>query len=1060
MKKVFLLLFAMCFMALSAYADRTISGQVLDAVSGEPLIGATVQGEGVNRGTATDLDGHFTLVLPDHVKFVNVSYVGYATRQVEVENNMVIKLSDSGQNLDEVVVVAYGSAKRQSITGSISVVDEKKIKDRIGSSVTAALEGSTPGIQVNNTYGEPGAAPNIRIRGIGSITGSSTPLYVVDGVAFDGNIAEINPVDIESMSVLKDAASAALYGNRAANGVVLITTKKGSYSNKPNVTLRINQGMYKRGIPEYDRMKADQWMETSWIAMKNFAMNGSMRLSEGDAMKYASEHLISDYVKRNIYDAPSTSLFDANGKLVANVLPGYNDLDWEEAVERTGYRQDYSLSGTAGGEKYNVYASAGYTNEKGYIQASAYERFTGRINSNFTPSDWFKAGINLSGTYATRNFNDNATSSYYANPFYTARYMAPVYPYYMHDVDGSLLLDDKGDPIYDTESSYLTNRNIAYELRTDFDRRRRAVIEGMAYGTFTMPYGFSLTLKADFMHTNTNRRHYNNPFIGDGATNGGRLSSYAYEYNTRTAQEILNWSREFDLHHIDIMLAHENYEYNSRSAYGMNTGSAADGIYTPGNFQTNSYFQGSDDEDKTESYLGRARYNYHEKYFADFSFRRDGSSRFAKNNRWGNFFSFGVNWNIKKENFLQDVNWLDELRVRASYGETGNNMGVSLYAYQALYYIEKNAGSAAFMKQSLSAENIKWETCQNIDFGIEGRVFDRLNFNFVLFDKRNKDLLFAVPLPLSAGSFVWADALNMSIYKNIGTISNRGIEVSLNADVIRTKDFTWNLGTEGTFMKSKIKKLPDGKDILHGQQNYSEGHDPYEFYTYHFVGVDQMTGRSLYTLDPDMKDRAVAAGAAVEINGETYTTMPGSYGKREWAGSAHPWFYGSLNSIMQYKGFSLNALFTYSLGGKVYDGSYQTLMSTNTASSASANHCDLAKSWNGAPAGMTADSPNRIDPNGLPQVDFQYSTYNNATSDRWLTSASYFVVKNITLSYALPKLLMNKIGMQGLTLTAGVENLATFTSRKGLNPQFNFSGGYDDTYVTARVFNFGLQLQF
>jgi len=1060
MKKVFLLLFAMCFMALSAYADRTISGQVLDAVSGEPLIGATVQGEGVNRGTATDLDGHFTLVLPDHVKFVNVSYVGYATRQVEVENNMVIKLSDSGQNLDEVVVVAYGSAKRQSITGSISVVDEKKIKDRIGSSVTAALEGSTPGIQVNNTYGEPGAAPNIRIRGIGSITGSSTPLYVVDGVAFDGNIAEINPVDIESMSVLKDAASAALYGNRAANGVVLITTKKGSYSNKPNVTLRINQGMYKRGIPEYDRMKADQWMETSWIAMKNFAMNGSMRLSEGDAMKYASEHLISDYVKRNIYDAPSTSLFDANGKLVANVLPGYNDLDWEEAVERTGYRQDYSLSGTAGGEKYNVYASAGYTNEKGYIQASAYERFTGRINSNFTPSDWFKAGINLSGTYATRNFNDNATSSYYANPFYTARYMAPVYPYYMHDVDGSLLLDDKGDPIYDTESSYLTNRNIAYELRTDFDRRRRAVIEGMAYGTFTMPYGFSLTLKADFMHSNTNRRHYNNPFIGDGATNGGRLSSYAYEYNTRTAQEILNWSREFDLHHIDIMLAHENYEYNSRSAYGMNTGSAADGIYTPGNFQTNSYFQGSDDEDKTESYLGRARYNYHEKYFADFSFRRDGSSRFAKNNRWGNFFSFGVNWNIKKENFLQDVNWLDELRVRASYGETGNNMGVSLYAYQALYYIEKNAGSAAFMKQSLSAENIKWETCQNIDFGIEGRVFDRLNFNFVLFDKRNKDLLFAVPLPLSAGSFVWADALNMSIYKNIGTISNRGIEVSLNADVIRTKDFTWNLGTEGTFMKSKIKKLPDGKDILHGQQNYSEGHDPYEFYTYHFVGVDQMTGRSLYTLDPDMKDRAVAAGAAVEINGETYTTMPGSYGKREWAGSAHPWFYGSLNSIMQYKGFSLNALFTYSLGGKVYDGSYQTLMSTNTASSASANHCDLAKSWNGAPAGMTADSPNRIDPNGLPQVDFQYSTYNNATSDRWLTSASYFVVKNITLSYALPKLLMNKIGMQGLTLTAGVENLATFTSRKGLNPQFNFSGGYDDTYVTARVFNFGLQLQF
>ena len=1060
MKKLFLLMIATCMVALSAYADRTIHGQVLDETNGDPLMGATVQGVGVNQGTATDFEGRFTLTLPDHVRFVNVSYVGYATRQVEVAPEMLVKLSDSGQSLDEVVVVAYGSAKRQSITGSISVVDEKKIKDRIGSSVTAALEGSTPGIQVNNTYGEPGAAPSIRIRGIGSITGSSAPLYVVDGVAFDGNIAEINPVDIESMSVLKDAASAALYGNRAANGVVLITTKKGSYANKPTVTVRINQGMYKRGIAEYDRMNPDQWMEASWIAMKNFAMNGSMQLDADAAAQYATQHLIGDYVRRNIYNGESTNLFDANGKLTATMLPGYTDLDWGKEVERTGYRQDYSIAGSAGAEKYNVYASAGYTNEKGYVHASAYERFTGRLNSNFTPNSWLKTGVNLSGTYATRNFNDNATGSYYANPFYTARYMAPVYPVYLHNADGSFLLDEYGEKQYDVKSSYLTNRNIAFELRNDFDRNRRAVIDGMVYSTFTLPVGFSLTLKADFSHSNSNRRAYNNPFIGDGATNNGRLTSYAYEYNTRTAQEILNWSREFGVHHIDVMLAHENYEYNMRSAYGMNTGAAADGIYTPGNFQTNSYFQGSDDEDKTESYLGRARYNYHEKYFADFSFRRDGSSRFAKKNRWGNFFSFGVNWNVKKENFMQDVNWVDELRVRASYGETGNNMGVSLYAYQALYYIEKNAGSAAFMKQSLSAEDIKWETCQNIDFGIEGRLFDRLNFNVVLFDKRNKDLLFAVRLPLSAGSFVWADALNMSIYKNIGTISNRGIEISLSGDVIRTRDFTWNLGTEGTFMKSKIIKLPDGKDILHGQQNYSEGHDPYEFYTYHFVGVDQMTGRSLYTLDPDLAAKAEAAGQTVKIGDETYTYQPGSYGKRDWAGTAHPWFFGSLNSIMQYKGRSLNALFTYSLGGKVYDASYQTLMSTSSASSASANHTDLMKSWNGVPAGMTEDSPNRIDPKGLPILDFETSNYNNAASDRWLTSASYFVVKNITLSYSLPKLLMSKVGMQGLTISAGVENLATFTARKGLNPQYNFSGGSDDTYVTARVFNFGLQFQF
>ncbi len=1063
MKKLFLLLIAVCALSLGASAQRVITGHVMDAANGEPLIGATIQPAGGGNGTATDIDGNFSLKIDNSVKSINVTYVGYATLQLEVQDKMTIKMTASGQNLDEVVVVAYGTAKRQSITGSIAVVDEVKMKNRISSTGTAALEGTVAGVQVNNSYGEPGASPTIRIRGIGSLVNdASSPLYVVDGVAFDGNIAEINPGDIESMSVLKDAASAALYGNRAANGVVIITTKRGSMSAKPRVSVKINQGFYNRGIKEYDRLNANQWMEVSWQAMKNYAMTSKLGLNATDAAKYATEHLVGDYVKRNIYDADDTALFDANGKLIANVRPGYDDLDWMKNVERTGHRQDYTISGSSGGEKYNVYASAGYTNEKGYVVGSAYERFTGRLNSTFTPTKWFKTGINLSGTYANRNFNDNAKGNAYANPFNTARYMAPVYPIYLHNTDGSYLLDSNGEKQYDTTSAYLNNRNIAYELRTDFDRSRRSVVDGQVFGTFTLPYGFSVTLKADFNRSNTNRTRYGNPNIGDGATNNGRLHSYAYEYNSRTAQEIVNWAQSFNRHHIDVMLAHENYELKTRRAEGMNTGMAVPDNFAVGNFQNNSYFSGFNDIDRTESYLGRARYNYNEKYFADLSFRRDGSSRFHKDNRWGNFFSFGVNWNMKKENFLADVNWVDQLRVRASYGEVGNNSAVTLYAYKALYYIEKNAGSAAFMKQSLAANDIKWETAQTIDFGIEGQLFDRLNFNIVLFDKRNKDLLFEERKPLSAGSFVWSEqtAYNLTQYRNIGTISNRGIEISLNADVIRTKDLVWNLGTEATFMKSEIKKLPKGKDIMNGSiRKFSEGHDPYEFFTYHFVGVDQLTGNSLYTLDPDLKEKAQKAGELMTINGVDYTTDAASFGKRDWAGSAHPWMYGSLSSNLTYKGFGLNMLFTYSLGGKVYDGSYQSLMSTASASSAGANHSDLLNSWNGTPEGMTETSSNRI-ANTLPALNFNRSNYNNATSDRWLTSASYFVIKNITLSYALPKNLMQRLGLEGVTLSTGVENLLTCTARKGMNPQYSFTGDFDDTYVTARVFNFGLQLNF
>jgi len=1085
MEKRLMTLVAMLFLFIgAAFSQTKVNGTVVSQDDGQPVIGATVMVAGTSVGTVTDATGKFSLTMPAGKNMLRISYVGMEPLEVSARPNMRILLTSDRNALDEVVVVSYGTAKKQSITGAVASIDAKDIDQRIGTSVTGALEGAAPGVQVNNTYGEPGSEPTIRIRGIGSLNGSNTPLYVLDGIIYSGNIADLNPDDIQSISVLKDAASAALYGNRASAGVVIITTKNGRSANTSQIGLKINHGFYNRGIKEYDRLGVKDYMETSWKAMKNWAITSEgMGLSEADAKAYAGAHLVTDVMKQNIFDAASDQVFDAEGNFIANVLPGYNDLDWEDNIERTGQRQEYVLTGNYTTDKVNVYSSLGYLKEKGYVIGSDYERYTARINSQYSPNKWITTGLNLQGTVSEQHFNTNASSNAYANPFYVARYMAPIYPVYMHNADGSLQYDLEGNPIFDTTSDYLDNRNIAYELRHDKDEQRRNVIDATAYVNVNLPYDIVLSVKGNMAHRTNNRTRYNNPEIGDGATNNGRLSSYAYEYSTYTAQELLNWGRDFDLHHVDLLAGHENYSYKSKSFYGMNTGMAFPGLFVQNNFLTNSYMYGQDDEYTTESYLARVRYNYDQKYFFDASIRRDGSSRFAKDNRWGNFYSVGASWNIKKEQFMKDVNWVDQLRLRASFGETGNDAGVSYYAYKALYYIDKNGGNSALMKSQLAASDIKWETSQTFDVALEGRLFDRLNFSIGYFDKRNKDLLFAVRLPLSAGSFSYnEDNYNMTIDKNIGTISNYGWEISLDGEILKTKDWRWTAGIDATFLKNKIRKLPNGDNILSGLHNYTEGRSLYDFYTYHFEGVDQLTGQSLYTLDPEKLDNAVAAGELVNIGGTplyetdangnqvatgyydggTNYTKDTAYGLRDFHSTALPTVYGAFNTSLTWKDLSLNMLLTYSLGGKTYDGIYQSLMSTNAMSSGSAIHKDALKSWQSAPAGMTAESANRIDANGTPMMNYDRSSYNNATSDRWLTSASYLVFKNISLSYNLPKTWLQPLGgvISGVTVNAGVENLFTITARQGLNPQYSFLGGYDETYVTARVFNFGLSVNF
>jgi TonB-linked SusC/RagA family outer membrane protein len=1080
MRKLFLILITVLTCSWAAIAQtRAIHGTVLDAANNEPLIGATIMPIGGGQGTQADVDGNFTIHVPANVTKATFSYVGYTSKTLELKNDMVVYLASTSTTLDDVVVVAYGTATKESLTGSVSVVGSKEIEDRPITSVTAALEGNAPGVQVNNTYGTPGSTPEIRVRGFSSVTSDAAnrPVYVVDGVPYLGDIASLNPSDIESMTVLKDAASAALYGNQGANGVILITTKKAKVVGKPEVSLTISQGLYTRGISRYDRLGANQWMEQVWQGAYNQQVSLGTYAQESIPTFLQNNIMSSTYIPVNIYGVSGENLFDLNGKILANPLSQYNDTDWWDAVSRTGHRQEYNINASAASEKYNVFASLGYLKEQGYLLKTDLERYTGRVNTNFQPTSYFKFGLNLAGNVQKQNFNDNAGDSTSENPFLVDGY-APVYPYYSHDAETNdvIVNSTTGKPEWNM-ASYLKNSNLAYSLRQNFAEYSSYNIDGSAYGTIILPYNFDVTVRANMYRDKSTYIYYMNDKIGSQAGSGA-LEEDFYDSRYYTFQQMLNWSHEYGLHHVDALLVHENFQNYTNYSYATKNDQTFDNIYSFSNFSTIGYVSGGIGEERSEGYMARGRYNWNQKYFAEAQVRRDGSSRFSKDNRWGTFWSVGASWILSKENFMHSLEWLDYAKLRAGYGTVGNKAAASNYGYYSTYSQTTYMGSPALLLATLEPTSLKWETTKTFDIALEGNVFNRLDFSIGYFDKRSCDLIFSVGKPLSVGQYsnYWGSL--PTVKSNIGTMSNRGWELSFGVDILRNKDFTWRASVDATFLKNKVVTLPDHKDItVSTLYRRAEGRSIYEYYTYHYAGVDQLTGNALYELDPNAYEftyqgetgqevfesrleEARSEGKLVEINGKYYVTDT-TLASKDWRGSAIPTVYGSFGTSFSWKGLNLSMLFTYSLGGKTYDSNYKSLMTASDPNSiGSAYHKDVLNSWNGAPEGMTVDSPNRIDPNGIPQFNYYTSPQNNDTSDRWLTSSDYLVFKNLSISYDLPKKWVMPLQMQNINIGFSVDNLFTIAARKGLNPQYTFSGSQSQDFVTARVFTFTLNAKF
>ena len=1094
--------------AVSAIAQtRTITGTISDE-AGEPMTGVTVRVKGTDNATATNVEGMFSIKAARGA-VLDFSFIGYLPQSISIGDHTQIDITmqPDVKSLDEVVVVAYGSQKKSSITGAISQVNSEELSKRPVSSVTAALEGNTPGISVSSSYGAAGSAPSITIRGVGTVTGTNSPLYVIDGVPFDGSINELNPEDVESMSVLKDAASAALYGNRAANGVILITTKKAK-AERISLTFKTNQGWYQRGIPEYDVLGPDQWMTSMFNAVRNYQYSSNVAKNGHDAAlaaatKYAQESTMDDMVKLNIYNVANDKLFMADGSInpQASILPGYlGDIDWYDQVIQNGYRGEYLFSGSGASDRSDYFFSLGYLDENGYVKNNNFSRISGRSTVNLRPTKWLRTGLNL---YATYQKSSNAKgagddSGSYTNAFSYCRSIAPVYPVHLHytndgitdpSLNGQYILDGAGNPQWDpgfynveTEDGTVTQiqtrnqntgRHMIWENEVNKDNNKRTTLNGIAYVDFMLPYNIIATVKGSLNLRHYENKEYNSSIIGDGASNNGRYKYVGYDYRSYNLQQQLRWNYTFDRkHNVEVLLGHENYDWKRTYHYDYKTNEILLGGSFPSNFTVLTSMTGYNDTYKTESYLGRVQYNYDDRYNLEASFRRDGSSRFANGHRWGNFGSVGANWVFSNEEFMNSYPWINKGKIRADWGRVANDAGVDYYAYMALLGLNKYGGEGAVVMTQKPAYDLTWETGESWGIALETRLFNRWNFNIEYYHRVNKDLLFSVNDPASAGSTDTGTS-SATHYINFGKIANYGIEINTDVDVYTNKDWTVNLGFNLTTLKNKVLTLPEAyrtDGYRSGSYLIKEGTSRYEWNTYTYCGVDMTDGNALYLPDFDRyyiqdgdniigtkdDDHSKLAEANWRKVGDNYyVTNPSSYGSRTYKGTALPSVYGSFQGNFRYKNFTLSALFTYSLGGKVMDGVYNSLMSFS--GNPTQLHQDVLNSWTPDMA-LPADAPNRINTSINPQLNQETYSTNNTTSDRWLTNRNYLVLKNLNCAYRIPRKLLRKIDLQGATVSFACENVFTKTARKGMDAQMSLGGSQSNYLTTPRVYTFSLSL--
>jgi TonB-linked SusC/RagA family outer membrane protein len=1056
-KKITILFFCMLFVTLIQAQTRKITGKVSNADEQEAVIGASVSVKGTSIGVATNFEGMFTLDVPTDAKTLVISYLGMEPQEVAIDGQSVIDVTlvTSVSNLDEVLVVAYGTTSRASFTGSAVKISGSEMDLRPVTNLTQVFSGAVAGVQVGNNSGSPGTAPTLRIRGISSVNGSNDPLYVVDGAPYENALSSINPEDIESFTILKDAASAALYGSRAAAGVVIITTKKGK-KGSPNLNVKASQSFSKVGMDFYDTVSPEEFYVLNWEKLRNqYAMSQANPMPMDIAGQMASG-LIKTYGNKNytsVYDELGYNPFNVeNNRIVSPEgiinpdarLKWGDDLNWIDGIRQLGLRTESAVTYSGANDKTDYFVSVGYLNDRGYMKSSYFNRISARTNVNSQVASWLKTGLNLNG-----NISDGMTPTG-NSPYYYPLYLGPIYPVHLHDADtGEYILDASGNKRYDfgiggdyglMKRPIDAAHNTIAELLASEDKYRRSLLSAKTYAEikFLKDFTFTVNYKADL---NT---YYGAGFtpVLEGTATPGALAKSTSQRLTWNFNQLLEYKKSFDKHHFDIMAGHEAFSTSIFDMSGDKRTQVVEGIVELSNYSEQTGLTSYTSDYHTESYIGRFNYDFDGKYLASFSYRADGSSKFYVDSRWGDFWSAGLAWRIDKENFMSKLTFVDMLKLRASYGEIGNDSGIGYFAWQSLYSMYPNAGAPGYAATSLGNRNLHWETNINADAAIEFGLFNRIVGTFEFFHKQSDDMLYSVPMQPSSG-FTERD-------ENAFSMRNQGIEVDLSADILKNRNgFSWKVRVNATHFKNKVLSMPIPA-YRNGTKRIETGYSIYDYYLRHFIGVNPETGLTMYTPDPELEEDVVATLPKLD-DGTVYTTDYAQAGYF-WVGkNASPKVFGGISTDISYKDITFSIRTSYQFGGYTYDSNYKTLM-TWSSSYGRTFHKDILGRWQ-----------NPGDITNIPRMDGTDRVATNQAADntdKWLISNNYFELTALSLNYNLPKSITKHLGVQRISVWGNGELLYRYTARKGLNVRYAYNGTVDDGYLPATTYTVGFNITF
>lgn len=1042
--KIFFAALLISLAAVVASAQNiSVSGVVTDAATGETVIEANVRLKGSSTVyTMTNFDGKYTISVPSNA-VLEISILGYKTAEVAVagRSQVNVALEFDSDVLDETIVVAYGVQKKSSFVGAATQLSGEKLEKMQTSNITKSLEGAVAGLQVASSSGTPGSGSSIQIRGFGSVNASTSPLIVVDGVPYEGSLNSIPAQDIESLTVLKDAAANSMYGARGSNGVIIITTKRGG-AGKVNISFDAKYGVNSRAVPTYDVISnPSEYYEMSWEAIRN-ALTGLDAAQRGIT---ASATLFDNLGPYNIYkNVADAELIDpSTGKINPNATERKWADDWNRDVFRPGARQEYSLAASGGSENTQGYFSLAYLDDAGYVPTSAFKRISMRAKVDHRVRDFIKAGINIAYSNTTQSQYSNSEQNNYGNLFMFTQSIAPIYPIYLYDADGVQQKDASGRALYDwgeTGRAFAPSMNPFGQLMASQYSTVRDNISSRGYLNVDILKDLVFSANVAFDVFNTKTIAYTTPAGGDAKAVGGRGNHDLGRYTALNANQLLTWTPTFGENNLNVLLGHEiksdtSYSLESEmtkfvdpNVPDFNNAIVYQGLYSA----SSSYF--------LEGFFGRAEYNYAGKYYLSASYRVDGSSRFAPEKRWGDFWAVGASWNAKQESFLQDVAEINYLKVKASFGTQGNdNIGYTK-VYENLYQIDRVDGEAALTQTFRAAPEVSWEKSNNFNVGFETKIFDRVAVNFDYFIKETKDMIYSRPLPLSQGK-------PSTQLVNDMDMMNKGIEFEISADIIKNRDFSWNVSLNGTHYKNSITRLPsdypvDGKQV--GNYWRELGSPLYTFYLYEYAGVDPKTGSPLYNkYTPVLDENGKPTG---EETCETVTTSSeATY--RKTGKSSIPDLYGGFSTSIKIKNFDISANFAYQIGGYTIDSQYQELMSGGEPGQNW--HRDIFKRW-------TPDNTET----SVPAVRMNYND-TNAMSDRWLTKASYFSIRNVTIGYTLPKKVCDALTLEGARVYLTGDNLFYTSARRGLDVRRSFSGTSQYyTYSALRTISAGVSITF